>query len=172
MEEGEPWSSLPWARRRLCPFLGAGRPSCKFVFISGGVVIIRGGHRVVSSSVGLWSSVALNVLGWVVVVNGVVVNGVVINGVVVNGVVVNGVVVNGVVVNGVVVNGVVVNGVVVNGVVVRGARRMWVSCSLYGGGGRLCGVSSVGGCGCPWGGRVHLGGSGGGCLWAVVVVHV
>ena len=57
--------------------------------------------------------------------------------------------------------------VVINGGVVR-SHSMWV------GSGRLwvhpCGMSSVGGRGHPWGGRVHLCASGGGRLWAVVVM--
>ena len=39
-------------------------------------------------------------------------------------------------------------------------------------GGRPCGVLSVGGGGRPWEGRVHQCGSGGGRLWAVVVIRV
>ena len=134
MEEGEPLSSLTWACRRLCPFLGASRPSSSLV-----AVVIVGGRgcqwRVVSWSVGSWSSVALAVRGWVVVVCGARRSrmgrgrpwaldlhewGV----------------------------------VVVNVGVVRG-RSTWVgSGRLWAG--RPCGVSSVGGRGRPWGGVVFI----------------
>ena len=65
MEEGEPLSSLTWARRRLCPFLGASRPLSS---------LVGGGHLRSWPSMegcvvvrGVVSSVALAVHGWVVV---------------------------------------------------------------------------------------------------------
>ena len=40
--EEEPWSLLTWARRRPCPFMGAGRRSCALVFVHGHLLFIRG----------------------------------------------------------------------------------------------------------------------------------
>ena len=141
VEEGEPWSSLTWARRRPCPFLGAGRPSCMFVhggvvfvhgrpctviFICGGChggshVVIHGGGVVVCGARPSWMGRgrpwALNIHEWGSSV---------------------------------------------------GTQRLWVVVVVYAG--RLCGVSSVGGCHCLWGHRVHLCWSGGGHLWAVVII--
>ena len=156
MEEGEPLSSLTWARRRLCPFLGATCPSCSFVFVGGWgsssfVAVVVGGRgrqwRVVSWSMGSWSSVVLAVRGWVVVVRG---------------------------------HWIFMSGGSWSSMWGSSAATQcgWIAV-VYGR--VVCVVCRLGGRGCPWGGscsgrpsggRVHLCASGDGHLWAVVVVRV